>query len=420
MLVKNAAPSLHQALSSVGLADHICLVDTGSEDQTLQIAHEFTTDIHYLKRCEHFAQARNHGLKHLQSDWFMVLDADESLTPTGATKLGHVLHKLDPKAAPYVLNLVFKSGRQSLLKRAVWSGHFGLTFKGRVHENLFLPDGSSPHHLDCWDIELIHDTVPLKQNPVKAAWYQSLIEQELALDQPSARRQAELYWHLAEGQTLAQHKRAYLEQAVTALDQAGWQSTVFDYRILLLTLELGLSLKQPIDPLFARVEHAAALLPHQAEGWYYLSLLRFWQSEFALAHDCLRRSSACQKQQQQHILLTRGQLRQHLNWLAVRILAMQGDYLGAAERLEQLYQQSQELVYLLYRVFIALLQRDFATAERWWQAQGKGFVGAENLPQQLLRVPLWSPAERHLLETSNYTRLGTSKSGKKNPPLRRD
>ena len=398
MLVKNAASSLQQALSSVqNLADHICIVDTGSQDQTLQIAQQFTTDIHHLERCDHFSEARNHGLKHLQSDWFLALDADETLTPTGAKKLLRVLQELDPKAEPYVLNLVFNNGPQALLKRAVWSGHFGLAFRGRVHENLYLPDGSNPRHLDCWDIELIHDSKPLVQDPFKAAWYHSLIEQELALDQPSTRRQAELYWHLADGQTLPQTRLAHLEQAMNALDQAGWQSTVFDYRILLLRLELGLSLMQPIEKMFARAEQAVALLPHQAEGWYYLGLLRLWTSDLAAAQDCLGRSSACQKHQQQHIFLTQGQLHHQLSWLAVRLSALQGDYLGAADRLEQLYQQNHELAYLLYRVFIALLQKDTVTAERWWQAQGKGFVSFKKLPRLLLRQPLWIALERDLL-----------------------
>ncbi|PAD30678.1 hypothetical protein CHH60_15060 [Paenibacillus sp. 7523-1] len=81
MIVKNEEKTLRRCLNSVqSLVDEIIIVDTGSTDDTIQIASEFTTEIFEYPWNQDFAAARNYALDQSASDWNLVLDADEFIS----------------------------------------------------------------------------------------------------------------------------------------------------------------------------------------------------------------------------------------------------------------------------------------------------------------------------------------------------
>ncbi|GFN32648.1 glycosyltransferase [Paenibacillus xylaniclasticus] len=78
MIVKNEEKVLQRCLDSVqGLVDEIIVVDTGSTDQTKQIARQYTDKVFDFTWTNDFSAARNESLRHAVSDWILVLDADE-------------------------------------------------------------------------------------------------------------------------------------------------------------------------------------------------------------------------------------------------------------------------------------------------------------------------------------------------------
>lgn len=80
MIVKDEEARLADCLSSVqALVDEIVIVDTGSTDRTLEIAKQFQAQVHEFNWCDDFAAARNHSLTQVNTDWVLVLDADEVL-----------------------------------------------------------------------------------------------------------------------------------------------------------------------------------------------------------------------------------------------------------------------------------------------------------------------------------------------------
>lgn len=92
MIVRDEAELLATCLSSVqGLVDEIILVDTGSTDGTVAIAQGFGAKVYHHAWQEDFAQARNHSLRYAQGAWILVLDADETLTPSFREALGRVV-----------------------------------------------------------------------------------------------------------------------------------------------------------------------------------------------------------------------------------------------------------------------------------------------------------------------------------------
>ena len=84
MIVKDEAQKLPRCLASVkGLADEICVTDTGSGDCTPTIAQEAGAKVHFQMWADDFAKARNASLDQATGDWILVLDADETLTEQG-------------------------------------------------------------------------------------------------------------------------------------------------------------------------------------------------------------------------------------------------------------------------------------------------------------------------------------------------
>ena len=80
MIVKNEKDMLADCLESVKEADEIIVCDTGSEDNTIEIAKKYTDKVYTdFVWCDHFAKARNHSLSKCTGDWILIIDADEVL-----------------------------------------------------------------------------------------------------------------------------------------------------------------------------------------------------------------------------------------------------------------------------------------------------------------------------------------------------
>lgn len=80
MIVKNEASCLLTALNSVKDADEIIVCDTGSTDNTVQIATDFGCKVYTdFVWCDDFAKARNHAASKCTQDYVLILDADETL-----------------------------------------------------------------------------------------------------------------------------------------------------------------------------------------------------------------------------------------------------------------------------------------------------------------------------------------------------
>lgn len=78
MIVKNEARHLSRCLSSVqGLVSEIIIADTGSTDESMDIARSFGARVIRVPWEQDFAKARNLSLRQASCPWILVLDADE-------------------------------------------------------------------------------------------------------------------------------------------------------------------------------------------------------------------------------------------------------------------------------------------------------------------------------------------------------
>ncbi|MBL1210958.1 MAG: tetratricopeptide repeat protein [Geminocystis sp. GBBB08] len=86
MIVKNEAQNLPNCLHSVkNLVHEMIVIDTGSTDNTKEIALNMGAKVYDFSWQDDFAQARNYALEYVNTEWVLVLDADEVLNPSIVT-----------------------------------------------------------------------------------------------------------------------------------------------------------------------------------------------------------------------------------------------------------------------------------------------------------------------------------------------
>jgi len=148
MIVKNEEMVLARCLDCVKqFADEIIVVDTGSTDNTKDIAYMFTDKVFDYEWCDDFSKARNFAFSKASYDYVMWLDADDVIEYQEIEKINQL--KLSMNADTYILkyatsfdklgkpNFVFE--RERILKndkRAIWHGF--------VHEAI-VPFGNVEH-----------------------------------------------------------------------------------------------------------------------------------------------------------------------------------------------------------------------------------------------------------------------------------
>lgn len=88
LIVKNEARYLKKCVDSVKhIVSQVVIVDTGSTDDTLEIAQLLTRDCHQIHFQNDFSQARNEALQYVKTPWVLFLDADESFERIDADNL---------------------------------------------------------------------------------------------------------------------------------------------------------------------------------------------------------------------------------------------------------------------------------------------------------------------------------------------
>jgi len=80
MLTKNSMATIKAALDAIVDFDEIIIIDTGSTDQTLEIAKQYKNVKIYREHFNGFGPLRNLGSNFAKNEWILALDSDEIIT----------------------------------------------------------------------------------------------------------------------------------------------------------------------------------------------------------------------------------------------------------------------------------------------------------------------------------------------------
>lgn len=144
MIVRDEARVLERCLDSLdGLYDELCIVDTGSQDATLEIAERFHAKIQIYTRCNgsdgkivDFSAARNASLAMASGDWVLQIDADEVL------QQGHARIRMHANRGKFdQIGICLGSDGAKWVSCRLFSRTANTSYRSRIHEYL-VHDGS--------------------------------------------------------------------------------------------------------------------------------------------------------------------------------------------------------------------------------------------------------------------------------------
>jgi tetratricopeptide (TPR) repeat protein len=142
VIVRDAAEALRETLASIQeIADEIVLVDTGSADETIDVARSFNASVFAWEWRDDFSAARNFCQSQAKGQWILWLDAGEQLSCQDAQQLRKQLDDA-PEASCAYLALVEvppngpSAAAEQVARIRLVPNHSEIKFVGRVRESI--------------------------------------------------------------------------------------------------------------------------------------------------------------------------------------------------------------------------------------------------------------------------------------------
>jgi glycosyltransferase involved in cell wall biosynthesis len=218
MIVKDEEKTLGRCLDCAkSFADEIIIVDTGSIDNTIQIAKEYTDKVYEFKWVDDFAKARNYAFSLAKMDYQMWLDADDIISEDNQKAISELKNTLSTD-----IDMVYMkysvSGTEYNRERLIKNIPSIQRWKGTIHECI-APTGQILYA----DITVTHARVKDSEKDRNLNIFKKMIERG---DKLNAREQyyyaRELMWHNRKDEAVAlmesilKRNDVFIENKITA------------------------------------------------------------------------------------------------------------------------------------------------------------------------------------------------------------
>jgi tetratricopeptide (TPR) repeat protein len=305
MIVKDEADQLGECLSGIAdLADQICIVDTGSHDDTVAIARQFKADISFFIWCDDFSAARNESLRRCSGDWILVLDADERIDCADLQRIralaegplnccyrftthnytnSESVSEFRPCRADDVYARGF-AGWYPSVKVRLFPNHVGARFQGKVHELVH-------HSLEAQGVQILACDVPIHHYPYTKSPARILEKQELYLQLGHEKIQADP----ADPNAYAELGHQYAEARDYVKAAAAYRDSLRrDPSNPSVLKDLGgvLYLLKRRDEAKHALRLAVQLNPALADAWRNLGVISADEKEWPVAIECFEQAIA--------------------------------------------------------------------------------------------------------------------------------
>jgi glycosyltransferase involved in cell wall biosynthesis len=195
LITYNAAAHLEKCLASVAWADEIIVLDSGSQDATVEICRKYTKKVYFSEDWQGFGVQKNRVLAYAQSEWILSLDADEVIPENLQIEIQQAVQQTE-----------FTAFRVSRLSRFMgrWIHHSG--WRPDYVTRLFRRDGAKfSDDLVHEKLEVQHGKVGTLHSPMLHYTYDSI---EQLLEKTNRYSTDSAVMHEARG------KRGSLRQAI--------------------------------------------------------------------------------------------------------------------------------------------------------------------------------------------------------------
>jgi len=143
LIVRDEADVIEATIRSAKqLADEVLVVDTGSTDDTVEIARRLGARVEQFQWCEDFSAARNFAMDKAKGDWVLWLNAGEHLPEESVHFLAEALSGAIRPDTAYALNLELREGehpqspREQRASFRLFPNLPDIRYTGRVRETV--------------------------------------------------------------------------------------------------------------------------------------------------------------------------------------------------------------------------------------------------------------------------------------------
>ena len=139
LITHNAAGQLARTLEAVAWADEILIVDSGSSDETAEVATRWGAKVIVQPEWQGFGYQKNFAIAQAAGDWILILDADEVVDAKLASEIQRVTRSGSAEAVGYTVERVNYFGGVRLrfgLWRPVFLPRLFRKDRGRVSDEL--------------------------------------------------------------------------------------------------------------------------------------------------------------------------------------------------------------------------------------------------------------------------------------------
>ena len=147
VIVKNEEDRIGDCLSSVlAIADEIIILDSGSDDRTVEICKQYTDQV-FETDWPGFGIQKQRALDKATGDWVLAIDADERLTPELADEIKTALSNnpdevaFKTKWAVVLFGKQLNHGRSARYVLRLFRREGARFSEDIVHEKVILPEG---------------------------------------------------------------------------------------------------------------------------------------------------------------------------------------------------------------------------------------------------------------------------------------
>ncbi len=299
MIVKNEAAMLKRSLDSIqNLVDEIIVVDTGSTDETVEIAQTFNAKIFHYPWEHDFSKHRNQSILYATGDWILIIDADEAMdtTSTSPKALKQRLGKAGKKINAFSVTMADKNQDGEVVNRIkrerIFRNNAGMHYEGIVHNRPVYKGEPQPI-----DLTLFHYGYALSEDEMQARHARTVDLLERRIKQNPNDLHAFFYLSqlytamhqhdkgLESAQTCLTLFRTAYGEASNSLNKANKETQKSDekrqnsldfYAAIYHILAIGLIQNETYDEALTIVREGLEKLPHEIDLYYDLASIGFF------------------------------------------------------------------------------------------------------------------------------------------------
>ena len=148
MIAKNEDNHIEECLKRLKPCKfEVIVVDTGSVDRTVEIAHRYADKVFHFAWCNDFSAARNFSIQQASNDWVLIIDCDEYLENVNLAELEEATNYNCHSVGMVVRNNPYSiQGVRSIMSERIGRlfNRRYCHFEGIIHEQVCTLDGREP------------------------------------------------------------------------------------------------------------------------------------------------------------------------------------------------------------------------------------------------------------------------------------